>query len=54
MQFKGVFDLEIKVEGWRGRSMEIGSIDSAAWDEGGNAINACVELFKPFEVEHFN
>ncbi|MFQ3333473.1 MAG: acetylornithine deacetylase [Woeseiaceae bacterium] len=41
---QGVFDLEIKVEGWRGRSMEIGSIDSAAWDEGGNAINACVEL----------
>lgn len=36
---QGVVDLELKVTGWRGPQMEIGSIDSSAWHEGGNAID---------------
>ena len=36
---QGVVDLELKVTGWRGPQMEIGSMDSSAWHEGGNAID---------------
>jgi len=41
----GLLDLEMKVEGWRGPQMEIGSIDSSAWNEGGDAIAASMEFF---------
>lgn len=37
----GILDIELSVTGWRGEPMEIGSIDSAEWSEGGNAIRAC-------------
>ena len=33
----GVLDLEMRVRGWRGPQMEIGSIDSSDWKEGGDA-----------------
>ncbi len=42
----GVLDLEMKVEGWRGPQMEIGSIDSSAWEEGGDAIDAAMRFLK--------
>lgn len=35
---QGILDLELAIAGWRGPQMEIGSVDSANWDEGGNAI----------------
>jgi len=38
---QGVLDLELSVEGWRAPQMEIGSIDSAEWGEGGNALDMC-------------
>lgn len=37
----GVLDLELKVRGWRAPPMEIGSVDSSSWEDGGNAIDAC-------------
>ncbi|MEC9415805.1 MAG: M20/M25/M40 family metallo-hydrolase, partial [Pseudomonadota bacterium] len=42
----GVLDLEMKVDGWRGPQMEIGSIDSSAWKEGGDAIDASMRFMK--------
>lgn len=38
---RGVLDLTLTVTGWRAPPMEIGSIDSAAWEGGGNAIETC-------------
>lgn len=38
---QGVLDLELTVTGWRAPPMEVGSPDSSAWDEGGNALDAC-------------
>jgi acetylornithine deacetylase len=40
-EVKGVLDLELSVDGWRAPQMEIGSVDSAPWDKGGNAIDTC-------------
>ena len=40
-EVKGVLDLELSVDGWRAPQMEIGSIDSAPWEDGGNAIDMC-------------
>ncbi len=36
--------LQLIVTGWRGPQMEIGSIDSAAWEAGGNAVDVCLKL----------
>jgi acetylornithine deacetylase/succinyl-diaminopimelate desuccinylase-like protein len=38
---QGVLDLEISVTGWRASPMEIGSADSSAWEDGGNALDMC-------------
>jgi len=38
---QGVLDLEVSVTGWRASPMEIGSVDSSAWEEGGNALDMC-------------
>jgi len=38
---QGIADLRLIVTGWRGPQMEIGSIDSAAWEAGGNAVDIC-------------
>ncbi|MEQ9425949.1 MAG: M20/M25/M40 family metallo-hydrolase [Cyclobacteriaceae bacterium] len=41
---QGIADLELTMTGWRGEPLEIGSVDSAQWKEGGNAIDRCMEL----------
>ena len=41
-EVQGVADLALRVEGWRAPQMEINSIDSASWDDGGNALDACM------------
>ena len=38
---QGVVDLELAATGWRAPPMEIGSVDSSAWDAGGNALDMC-------------
>lgn len=38
---QGVVDLELSVTGWRAPPMEIGSVDSSAWEDGGNALDMC-------------
>lgn len=38
---QGILDLKLSVTGWRGKPMEVGSIDSAAWEAGGNAVDLC-------------
>ena len=44
---QGIVDLELSVSGWRAPPMEIGSVDSSAWEGGGNAVDMCWRL-----VEH--
>ncbi len=39
-EVQGVVDLELRVSGWRAPVMEIGSLDSAPWERGGNALEA--------------
>jgi acetylornithine deacetylase len=41
---QGIADLQLIVTGWRGPQMEIGSIDSADWGAGGNAVDVCWKL----------
>ena len=41
---QGILDLQLSVAGWRGEPMEVGSIDSAAWEEGGNAVDMCWQV----------
>ena len=41
---QGILDLQLSVAGWRGEPMEVGSIDSAAWEEGGNAVDVCWQV----------
>ena len=41
---QGILDLQLSVTGWRGEPMEVGSIDSAAWEEGGNAVDVCWQV----------
>ena len=43
---QGVVDLELSVTGWRGPQMEIGSVDSSAWETGGNALDMCWQLLE--------
>ena len=43
---QGVVDLELSVTGWRAPPMEIGSVDSSAWHEGGNALDRCWEAIE--------
>lgn len=43
-EVQGIIDLELRVKGWRGRPLEINSIDSAPWDDGGSAIEACWDI----------
>ena len=37
----GVVDLQLTVKGWRAPPMEIGSVDSSSWQDGGNALDMC-------------
>ena len=38
-EVQGVVDLALDVRGWRAPPMEIGSVDSSSWEEGGNAAD---------------
>ena len=40
-EVQGILDLELRVTGWRGEPLEVNSIDSAPWQDGGSAIEAC-------------
>ena len=40
-EVQGILDLELSVRGWRAPPMEINSIDSADWNDGGNALDVC-------------
>jgi len=40
-EVQGILDLELRVTGWRGEPLEVNSIDSAPWEDGGSAIDAC-------------
>lgn len=40
-EVQGVLDLALTVTGWRAPPMEIGSVDSSAWEDGGNALDVC-------------
>lgn len=41
---QGILDLQMTVTGWRGEPMEVGSVDSAAWEAGGNAVDLCWQI----------
>ena len=43
---QGVADLELSVTGWRAPPMEIGSVDSSAWEGGGNALEMCWQVLE--------
>ncbi|MFK7814433.1 MAG: M20 family metallopeptidase [Maribacter sp.] len=43
---QGIADLQLHMTGWRGEPLEIGSIDSAEWKDGGSAVDLCLELFE--------
>lgn len=43
---QGIADLQLHMTGWRGAPLEIGSVDSATWKDGGNAIDRCMELLE--------
>ena len=43
---RGVVDVMIRVTGWRGRPREIGTPESIPFEEGGNALEACLRLVK--------
>ena len=42
-EVQGVVDLELFADGWRAPQMEINSIDSSSWDDGGNAADAMMQ-----------
>lgn len=41
---RGVVDVKLRVSGWSGRPREIGTPESAPFDEGGDALEACLRL----------
>ena len=41
---RGVLDVDLRVTGWSGRPREIGSPESAPFAEGGDALDACLQL----------
>jgi acetylornithine deacetylase/succinyl-diaminopimelate desuccinylase-like protein len=43
---QGIADLQLQMTGWRGTPLEIGSVDSAEWKEGGSAVDRCLELLE--------
>lgn len=43
-EVQGILDLELRVTGWRGEPLEVNSIDSAPWQDGGSAIEACLAM----------
>ncbi len=45
-EVQGIADLRLTMTGWRGEPLEIGSVDSAQWHEGGSAIDRFMELIE--------
>jgi acetylornithine deacetylase len=43
---QGIADLQLHMTGWRGEPLEIGSIDSAEWKDGGSALDRSLELLQ--------
>ncbi|WP_027076035.1 M20 family metallopeptidase [Maribacter antarcticus] len=43
---QGIADLKLEMTGWRGEPLEIGSIDSAKWKDGGSAVDLCLALLE--------
>ncbi|WP_273566855.1 M20 family metallopeptidase [Maribacter halichondriae] len=43
---QGIADLQLNMTGWRGTPLEIGSIDSAEWKDGGCALDRSLELLE--------
>lgn len=41
---RGVLDVTLTVQGWRGEQLEIGLPDSSLWSEAGDALDACWQL----------
>jgi acetylornithine deacetylase len=50
---QGVLDLELTVTGWRAPPMEVGSPDSSAWEDGGNALDACWRAIEYLRASSF-
>lgn len=50
---QGIADLQLEMTGWRGEPLEIGSIDSAEWKEGGSAVDLCLELLETLKQSVF-
>jgi len=53
-EVQGVVDLELSVDGWRAPPMEIGSLDSSSWAEGGNALDACIKALEHLRSTAFS
>ena len=53
-EVQGVVDLSLTVKGWRGPQMEIGSVDSAEWSEGGNALEVAIGALGHLETSVFS
>ncbi len=43
-EVQGIVDVKLSVGGWRAPAMEIGSVDSSSWEQGGNALDMCWRL----------
>lgn len=51
---QGVVDLELAVTGWRAPQMEIGSVDSSEWSDGGNALEMCWKILERLRKTAFS
>lgn len=50
---QGIADLQLTINGWRGEPLEIGSVDSAEWSEGGSAADRCTALIQSLRSSVF-
>lgn len=50
---QGVLDVELSVTGWRAPPMEVGSPDSSAWEDGGNALDTCWQALEHLRASAF-
>lgn len=51
---QGIVDLKLTVSGWRAPPMEIGSTDSSAWEDGGNALDMCWQALEHLRSSVFD
>ncbi len=50
---QGIVDLQLSIQGWRGEPMEVGSVDSASWESGGNAVDMCWQIMDHLRATSF-